>query len=1114
MVDVHISLLGRFQVRMDGRTVPDGDWPRRSASGLVKLLALAPGRSLHRERVLDALWPDLSPEDAAPRLHTAAHYARRALGNRSAVVLRGEIVSLLPSATVEVDVERFLSLARTALAGRAASEVDAALSAHRGPLLPEDVFEPWTETERELVRQAHLDLLREGRRWAELLQLEPADEQAHLALMRQHAERGDRRGALRQFERLDRALRAELGVAPSAEAVALRNRLAPSGAGPGTPSRPNHLIGRRPVQQQLDRALHEARAGRGSTALVSGPSGAGTSAVLRWIRARAVGEGARVGAGAASVAETGWPYAPVLEALADLCRQHPTLLDGLDDDYRTEIERALRGGDLTWTGEGAHQRLFVSVAELLRLAAGGVGAVLTVDDLHDADEGSLRLLHYLARVVVTERVLLVVGHHSVPDDSRLGQVRGSLLRRLTALDLRLAPLPLAGTAALVADHRGAPAGDDVVREVHDLSGGLPLRILDILPGVDGSGPRRLPVAGLLAACPPGSAEVLRRLAVAGAAADTDEFVALAATDEEAAFAILDAALAEGLLEPAGAGYRFRSGRLREALLADVPPHRLQRAHREVAAALESAGAAPARIGQHLLDAGSARAAVPHLLTAAESTAALGAYRDALDLVERARDAVTGADRVRMLALRADLLHAVGDPGAVAAYREAAEVSSGDQQRLLRARMAKAAAVAGDLDTAADALVGLEPDGGPADGAILLARGNVAYFSGDVAGARAAADEARRRLGGASDWRLLDLVALQGLIAHDRGEWFQRIRHELQRTREAPAIATAVFDAHLCVAEYLLYGPTPYPEVMALGRSLRETAQRAGALRAVAFAWALTGEAALLSGDLGTAEHDLLEAVELHAEIGASSGEAHALQRLAELRILQGDRPEARRLLQRALPLARWSPIALHLLQRIQGTTIVAADTPEQAYAAAERAEATAGAEDRCSFCQVMIAVPSAIACADVGDLESARRHIAIAERSAALWLGTAWQAALLEARAHVASAQGDDDGARELLREAAECFDAAGQPPDTARCRAGLPPHPRRPGNSGTRPRPELPSSETSRPIPRTRAAGRSPEGVPPSVAPSIRRAREGSHGEEPDGHRAGTGARRVGPPR
>jgi hypothetical protein len=71
---------------------------------------------------------------------------------------------------------------------------------------------------------------------------------------------------------------------------------------------------------------------------------------------------------------------------------------------------------------------------------------------------------------------------------------------------------------------------------------------------------------------------------------------------------------------------------------------------------------------------------------------------------------------------------------------------------------------GDLDSATEALTGLQPDGGAADGAILLALGNVAYFSGDLDGARAAADEARQRLGTTADWRLLDLVALQGLIA--------------------------------------------------------------------------------------------------------------------------------------------------------------------------------------------------------------------------------------------------------------------------------------------------------------------------------------------------------------
>ena len=51
----------------------------------------------------------------------------------------------------------------------------------------------------------------------------------------------------------------------------------------------------------------------------------------------------RTGRGTASAVEGPWPYAPVLEAFGELCRKHPALLDGLDDRFRLEIERALSG---------------------------------------------------------------------------------------------------------------------------------------------------------------------------------------------------------------------------------------------------------------------------------------------------------------------------------------------------------------------------------------------------------------------------------------------------------------------------------------------------------------------------------------------------------------------------------------------------------------------------------------------------------------------------------------------------------------------------------------------------------------------------------------------------
>jgi predicted ATPase len=145
-VRVVIRLLGGFDVTVDGRPVADEAWQRRSASALVKLLALQPARRLLREQVIDALWLDLLLADAAPRLHKAAHYARAALDTRDAVVLAGNVVTLLPTAQVTVDVVEFEAAANAA--GADPDRVAEAAERYGGDLLPDDLFDDWVASAR------------------------------------------------------------------------------------------------------------------------------------------------------------------------------------------------------------------------------------------------------------------------------------------------------------------------------------------------------------------------------------------------------------------------------------------------------------------------------------------------------------------------------------------------------------------------------------------------------------------------------------------------------------------------------------------------------------------------------------------------------------------------------------------------------------------------------------------------------------------------------------------------------------------------------------------------------------------------------------------------------
>ncbi len=73
-----------------------------------------------------------------------------------AVVLSGETVSLVPAGDVTTDVERFEASADPPADGSATS-AETAIDRYRGDLLPEDLYEQWSEGPRERLRLRYLE---------------------------------------------------------------------------------------------------------------------------------------------------------------------------------------------------------------------------------------------------------------------------------------------------------------------------------------------------------------------------------------------------------------------------------------------------------------------------------------------------------------------------------------------------------------------------------------------------------------------------------------------------------------------------------------------------------------------------------------------------------------------------------------------------------------------------------------------------------------------------------------------------------------------------------------------------------------------------------------------
>lgn len=533
---LHMRLLGGFRVeRADARQTVF-DWPRRSAKTLTKLLAAHPGHAMHREEIINALWPDVDADSGINSLGKALHAARRVLEpglprrHDSAYLRTAECMLRLNTEHVVVDADVFEGLAADAARSGQPEAYRAALHAYEGELLPEDRYENWCAERRSALAQTRVRLLLglaeiHERRGAcneaadllrEVLRHDPTREAVHRQLMRLYVRMGTADQAVRQFHVCEQVLREELDLAPQPGTVSLydaiyedqfsrrpppsldriRERAKLSGQPPAENAGGGAFVGREQVIEDLCDLLawrHETRVGM---VVVGGEAGVGKTRLLEEFAARASEQGAvvlRGGRGAQGDQFTSGPFAVALEdhaaglpgaGRAELGRRYPALAR-----FVPSLRGQLPLQALVPDPRGYQLDLVPSIVQFLTDLASAKRVLLVLPDLNELDEVGLDLTRYLAHLA-TRVPMLIAGTLRDPDIEIGGGLRAmaeAMTRERLWLRMELRCLSRRSTDQLVRGLLpGVDVGDDTLNGIFAASRGNPLFVQE-LAGAIGSG---------------------------------------------------------------------------------------------------------------------------------------------------------------------------------------------------------------------------------------------------------------------------------------------------------------------------------------------------------------------------------------------------------------------------------------------------------------------------------------------------------------------------------------------------------------------------------------------------------------------------------------------------
>ncbi len=637
---ISLVLLGGFQALL-GSDAPV-PVPNTKAQALLAYLAMAPGRRHPRDKLATLLWPGTADEHARQSLRQALVTLRRVLGTPATLVAdHGDVT--LDAAGLDIDVVRFEAL----VTDSSVEALEAAATLYRGDLLEgirakEPPFEEWLQGERqrlrELAQQALLKLLTHQlpgpagpaiRTAMRLLALDPAQEAVHRDLMRLFECQGRRGDALRQYRMCVDALQRELGVEPQPETRRLYQEIVRSGRVPPAPadvgpaevgvspppalveepvlaSAP--LIGRDAELAHLRQALEAAGRGQGRLALVLGEAGSGKSSLLEALAADAHRRGLRCHLGRAYLSGQVLAFAPWIDALrAGAVVGNVALLARLGHPWVDELARLipdLGAGAPERADEMGTQRLFEAVARLVSCLAAEQPCLVMLEDIHWADEMSLRLLAFVARRLRGARVLLVatLREEEVAGTPMLAHILHELLDAPQVDRIALGPLSREDTEILVrslarADLDASTAAR-LAEQIFAASGGNPFLVVETMRALaEGTVPRtpaglplpervRQVIAGRLERLGERSRSLLAIASVIGREFDFILLHGASGLEEADAAEEVEALVRRRVLRVVGERFDFVHDQVREVVYGQLLPPRRALLHATVARAIE------------------------------------------------------------------------------------------------------------------------------------------------------------------------------------------------------------------------------------------------------------------------------------------------------------------------------------------------------------------------------------------------------------------------------------------------------------------------------------------------------------------------------------------------